>query len=768
MAVTQDSYTGNGTRTDYPFTFPYLKASDVKASIDAVATTAFTLTNATTLQFNTPPANGAKIKIFRETGIDSLSATFYAGSAIKSEDLNDNFTQNLYVTQEVNGRYVSALGGTMTGNLNFGEDVDIVFEGATDDANETTITVTDPTADRTITFPDTTGTVVTTGDTGTVTSTMIADGTVTSTDIADGTIVNADINASAAIDGTKVSPNFGSQNISTTGTINDLTTTELSILDGATVTTDELNKLDGVTATTAELNIVDGVTASTAEINKLDGVTATTTELNLLDGVTATTTELNLLDGVTATTTEINHVDGVTGNIQTQLDAKQPLDSELTTLAGMQSGTASKLADSTALTADIADLNQIDGLTKQTTLSDTDASFPTSGAVIDYVTDRIDEIGGFEAITNETQFPNTQPVAGVAISIADAGGIVVNSSGTSTSGTTVGGTTVTINGIASNFNSSTVSAGIRFIVTSTGSGNVYNYHKATLKEDDLVSLSGDINDFSERYRVGGTNPSTSLDSGDLFFNTGTGKLLVYNGTNSAWEEAQSIGNFFISTLSPAFDGTTQDFTLSNAPTNAQQIILSINGVVQKPNAGTSTPSEGFALSGSTVKLSAAPAVGDSYHAVVMGSTVNIGTPSDNTVTEAILQTNVVSEAKLKVSNTPVNGYFLSAQSGNSGGLTWAEVDLTALSASNLTSGTIPAARLPSPLPALDGSNLTGVSSPEVYGFNTDANGNLIVTTTNGGANNISGTAFDAFEDVIFAATGFTFSVNASGNLIATI
>ena len=60
------------------------------------------------------------------------------------------------------------------------------------------------------------------------------------------------------------------------------------------------------------------------------------------------------------------------------------------------------------------------------------------------------------------------------------------------------------------------------------------------------------------------------------------------------------------------------------------------------------------------------------------------------------------------------------------------------------------------------------SSPEVYGFNTNASGNLIVTTTNGGADNISGTAFDAFEDVIFAATGFTFSVNANGKLIATI
>jgi hypothetical protein len=50
--------------------------------------------------------------------------------------------------------------------------------------------------------------VVTVGDTGTVTSTMILD----------GTILNADINASAAIAGTKISPDFGSQNTTTTGT----------------------------------------------------------------------------------------------------------------------------------------------------------------------------------------------------------------------------------------------------------------------------------------------------------------------------------------------------------------------------------------------------------------------------------------------------------------------------------------------------------------------------------------------------------------------
>ena len=40
----------------------------------------------------------------------------------------------------------------------------------------------------------------------------------------------------------------------------------------------------------------------------------------------------------------------------------------------------------------------------------------------------------------------------------------------------------------------------------------------------------------------------------------------------------------------------------------------------------------------------------------------------------VIADNVVDEANLKVSNSPTNGYFLSAQSGNTGGMTWAEVD----------------------------------------------------------------------------------------------
>ena len=115
-----------------------------------------------------------------------------------------------------------------------------------------------------------------------------------------------------------------------------------------------------------------------------------------------------------------------------------------------------------------------------------------------------------------------------------------------------------------------------------------------------------------------------------------------------------------------------------------------------------------------------------------GELVNADLHSAANIVGSKLADDTIAEVKLDVSNTPTAGHFLQYKD-NSDQLTWAQA-----------------------------------SSPEVYGFNTDANGNLIVTTTNGGADNISGATYAAFEDVIYAATGFTFSVNTDGKLIATI
>ena len=69
----------------------------------------------------------------------------------------------------------------------------IEFDGTTAGTFKTTVSVTDPTANRTITLPDITGTIITTGDSNTITSTMIAPGALTGSDLADDSIGEAKI-----------------------------------------------------------------------------------------------------------------------------------------------------------------------------------------------------------------------------------------------------------------------------------------------------------------------------------------------------------------------------------------------------------------------------------------------------------------------------------------------------------------------------------------------------------------------------------------------
>ena len=98
--VIENNYVGDGSTVLYSFSFPYIDETDVEVSLDEVVTTEYTLANATTVQFNTAPASDVKIRIYRNTEVDTVKAAFFPGSAIRSQDLNDNFEQILFVTQE--------------------------------------------------------------------------------------------------------------------------------------------------------------------------------------------------------------------------------------------------------------------------------------------------------------------------------------------------------------------------------------------------------------------------------------------------------------------------------------------------------------------------------------------------------------------------------------------------------------------------------------------------------------------------------------------
>ena len=196
--TTSTSHTGNTTAGPFAISFTYVKNTDIDVTVAGVLKTLgthYTFTSATQITFTSgnEPANGAAIAFRRNTNVSTKAVDFQDGSVLTETDLDTSTNQLINGIQEITDEYGKRDGTqTITGNL--------VFEGATDDANETTLAITDPTADRTITLPDTTGTVVTTGDTGTVSSTMITN----------ATIVDADINASAAIAGSKLQAASGS------------------------------------------------------------------------------------------------------------------------------------------------------------------------------------------------------------------------------------------------------------------------------------------------------------------------------------------------------------------------------------------------------------------------------------------------------------------------------------------------------------------------------------------------------------------------------
>ena len=66
-----------------------------------------------------------------------------------------------------------------------------------------------------------------------------------------------------------------------------------------------------------------------------------------------------------------------------------------------------------------------------------------------------------------------------------------------------------------------------------------------------------------------------------------------------------------------------------------------------------------------------------------------------------------------------------------------------------------------------GANLTGLAGREVYGF-TGVGKSLSLTTTNGGADNITNATYVAFEQSFIGPSGLSFSINTSGNLIMTV
>ena len=120
------------------------------------------------------------------------------------------------------------------------------------------------------------------------------------------------------------------------------------------------------------------------------------------------------------------------------------------------------------------------------------------------------------------------------------------------------------------------------------------------------------------------------------------------------------------------------------PQSSSHCLVVLNGILQ--TGGTS-----FNIVNDTIVFSESLSSNDVINQIlVLGNVNDIGVPSDSTVTDSkivdmaaskltgtVAQANIadqaINEAKMQISNAPTNGYALTAQSGNTGGLTWAEM-----------------------------------------------------------------------------------------------
>ena len=200
--ASQQFYDGGSGISSFDYNFPSLKDSDIKVTVDGEPVTAFSISgyNPTTGgQVNITSGSTApgtlNVRVYRQTEPETLSATFVAGSSITANDLNNCNKQTLFLADE-NKSAINNLASTNPISA-------LQINGS-------------HIADGSISSSKIENLQVKAVDLSSHTSTD-SERAVTTDHIRDGAVTDAKL--ASGITGSKVSPDFGSQNIITTGTL---------------------------------------------------------------------------------------------------------------------------------------------------------------------------------------------------------------------------------------------------------------------------------------------------------------------------------------------------------------------------------------------------------------------------------------------------------------------------------------------------------------------------------------------------------------------
>ena len=529
---------------------------------------------------------------------------------------------------------------------------------------------------QTITLPSTTGNVVTTGDTGTITAAMLGANSVDSSELVDGSIDTSHIADDqvtyAKIQNVSATNRILGRDSSGAGIIEEITPanlrTMINVEDGADVTDTTnvkaaLNADLGGSMTIGDANdtvtvagdlVVTGTTTtesvetvSTSNGVVFEGSVANNHEITLKAGTVTTDRTITLPN---ATGTVALTSSDITGNAATatQLETGRTINGvtfdgtsniTVTAAAGTLTGNTLKSSVTASSLTSVGTIGT--GTWQGTPIAD---AYISSASTWNAKLPTIDshDLETNININNDLLLMHDDSASGTKehkISIATMLGKITASQ---LAGSGKVFATLPESGAEVNQNAFTT-------VAVSGQSNV----EADQKTDTLTLAAGGATTIttaagSDTITVSSTNTTYSAGNGIALsgttFSVAAGEALTQTSTGLELADPATLPE-----LTESTDNGSDKILLWDESTSAWKY-MSITNL--EDSIGTYTAGAGLSVSSNVFSH-------DSHTGEVTGSS------------SLTIANNVVDEANLKVSNTPTDGYFLSAQSGNTGGLTWA-------------------------------------------------------------------------------------------------
>ena len=559
-------YTGDGNTTGFSIPFSFLDPTHIKAFIDNVETTLFSISTST-LTFNSAPANGAVIKISRDTPINARLVDFTDGSVLTEADLDKSADQNFFIAQET--------ADDQENNMRI--DNDDKFNAQ----SKVIKNVADPTN-----LQDAT------------TKNYLENTWLTSANKASLLNLNANIANVNAV-------NNNSTNINTVAGNNTNVTTVASNIGSVNTVATNINDVISVANDLAEAvseidTVANDLNESVSEIDTVaNSITNVDTVGNAIANVNTVATDITNVNTVGGSISNVNTVAGINANVTTVAG----ISSDVTSVAGINANVTTVAGINADVTAVAGDATDIGTVATDLAGSDTIGTVAGSIANVNTVAGSIANVNS--VASNETNInavnsnsANINTVAGINANVTTVAGISSDVTTVANDGTDIGTVATNIanvNTVAGNNANVTTVAGISSDVTTvandgtdigtvaTDIANVNTVAGSIANVNTVASNVTGVNSFAERYRVASSDPSTSLDAGDLAFNTSSNKLKAYTG--SAWQEVALADSASIKTL-------YENNSNTNAFTDAEKTKLGTVATNATANADTDALSEG--------------------------------------------------------------------------------------------------------------------------------------------------------------------------------